>query len=624
MAGELIAVDGPMTGIIRRLEGDRLTIGRDPSNWLCLEDPTVSRHHCLLQASGAGWSITDLETRNGTFVNRLPVRERILENRDEIRIGASRFLFLVEQQAAGSGPAVTFAESGFATRSIVIAPKDSQFLDSGRLSFPLAVGERHGRELGAILEICTALPSLSGLTSIARRLMESIFETVPAERGAILLVNAETGEFDTAYGWDRTSGACHPPALPGAELRRAVAEGSALLIEMEGGVSSLLAAPLMSAAGALGVVAVETRNAAAPFDSGHLEWLGAVAVIAAPVFENIRRLEWLEGENRRLVAEINLRHNMVGESPAMQEVMRQIARAAPPDSTVLIQGETGTGKELVARAIHSSSRRSARPFVCVNCATLSETLIESDLFGHEKGAFTGAIAQKRGKIEVAEGGTLFLDEIGELAPSIQAKLLRVLQEREFERVGGVRPIRADIRLIAASNRDLEEATKAGTFRKDLFYRLNVIAITVPRLRERREDIPLLASYFLSRFAEKTPRKIAGISAAARACLSAHDWPGNVRELENAMERAVVLGSSDLIMVEDLPETILEREAPEGAGASRYHDALREAKRRLILMALGEAQGSHQEAARRLGVNPTYLSRLIRNLNLKSAIHAATK
>src|SRR5256885_5134800 len=209
---------------------------------------------------------------------------------------------------------------------------------------------------------------------------------------------------------------------------------------------------------------------------------------------------------------------MVGESEAMRKVYQSIARGAPTDSTVLVRGESGTGKELAAQAVHQNSPRRERPFVAINCAALTETLLESELFGHERGAFTGALAQKKGKLEVADGGTLFLDEVGELAPVLQAKLLRVLQEREFERVGGVRPIRVDIRLIAATNRDLEQAVETGAFRRDLYYRLNVISHVAPPLRERREDIPLLANYFIARYVEKTGRKIAGISPQARACL----------------------------------------------------------------------------------------------------------
>ncbi len=254
--------------------------------------------------------------------------------------------------------------------------------------------------------------------------------------------------------------------------------------------------------------------------------------------------------------------------------------------------------------------------MAINCAALAETLLESELFGHEKGAFTGAIAQKKGKLEVAEGGTVFLDEIGELAPSLQAKLLRVLQEREFERVGGTRTIKLDVRLIAATNRDLEEEVKKGRFREDLYYRLNVVSVRMPALRERREDISLLASYFAAKYGKRSGRTVVGISPRARACLLNYEWPGNVRELENAIERAVVLGSSDLILPEDLPETILERAAPAGAPAEAFHDAVRESKKQLIIGAVEQAMGNYTEAARLLGLHPNYLHRLIRNLNLK--------
>jgi Nif-specific regulatory protein len=369
----------------------------------------------------------------------------------------------------------------------------------------------------------------------------------------------------------------------------------------------------------VGVIALESKGAAGGFDENHLQLVAALGAIAGPALENSRRLELVESENRRLQAEIGFQHNMVGESAPMRAVFNMIAKTAPSDATVLIRGESGSGKELIARAIHAASRRSGKAFVAINCATLSETLIESELFGHERGAFTGAVAQKRGKLELASGGTLFLDEVGELAPVLQAKLLRVLQEREFERVGGVRPIRVDIRLIAATNRDLEQAVESGAFRRDLYYRLNVISHLAPPLRERREDIPLLANYFVAKCVEKTGRKIAGISPQARAYLIRYDWPGNVRELENAIERAVVLGSSELIEPEDLPESLLEMVSGGGVIAGGYHQALIEAKKRLILGAIEQAGGSHLEAAKLLSINPTYLSRLIRNLNLKAAV-----
>jgi DNA-binding NtrC family response regulator len=290
---------------------------------------------------------------------------------------------------------------------------------------------------------------------------------------------------------------------------------------------------------------------------------------------------------------------------------------------VLIQGESGTGKELAARAIHSKSPRSDKPFVAINCAAIPENLLESELFGHEKGAFTGAQAQRKGKLESANGGVVFLDEIGELAPGLQVKLLRVLQEREFERVGGTKPVRVDIRLIAATNRNLQEEVKAGDFRQDLFYRLNVVSLTMPALRERKEDIPVLARFFVEKHCKRSGAVPKQISREAIACLMNYDWPGNVRELENAIERALVLGESDDILPEDLPEALLERDPAPGVGETKYHDAVRNLKKQLIQEAIEQAKGNFTDAARTLGVHPNYLHRLIRNLDLRGSLKAAT-
>ena len=343
----------------------------------------------------------------------------------------------------------------------------------------------------------------------------------------------------------------------------------------------------------------------------------AVAGIASLAFDNVRHWEKLRQENQELRAVIELEHNMVGGSPAMRKVFDFIRRVAPTDSTVLIQGESGTGKELVARAVHRNSSRAERPFIAINCAAIAESLLESELFGHEKGAFTGAAAQKKGKVEVAEGGTLFLDEIGELAPGLQAKLLRVLQEREFERLGGTKPIKLNIRLVAATNRNLSEAVKAGSFRNDLYYRLNVVALNVPPLRERREDISVLADHFAAKASRKCGMRAKPLSSEALGCLMHYDWPGNVRELENALERALVLGSTDSILPDDLPEAVLEAGATTPASTDRYHGSIKETKKQLILQALHRANGSYIEAAKALGMHPNSLLRLIRTLDLKT-------
>jgi transcriptional regulator with PAS, ATPase and Fis domain len=312
-------------------------------------------------------------------------------------------------------------------------------------------------------------------------------------------------------------------------------------------------------------------------------------------------------------------HGMIGQSARMLEVYRFISKVAPTDSTVLVYGESGTGKELAARAIHQNSRRADKPFIAINCAALVETLLESELFGHERGAFTGAVAQKKGKLEVADGGTVFLDELGEMSPMLQAKLLRVLEERQFERVGCTRSVHVNIRLVAATNKDLKQAVEEGSFRKDLYYRLNVVSFEMPPLRQRREDILVLANYFVTRFSEKNKRTLIGISAAARAHLMDYQWPGNVRELENVIERAIVLGSSDMILREDLPQTVIDAESVESEPATKFSDAVKESKKHLILKAIERASGNYTEAAKSLGVHPNHLHRLVRTMNLRVAL-----
>ena len=306
---------------------------------------------------------------------------------------------------------------------------------------------------------------------------------------------------------------------------------------------------------------------------------------------------------------------IVGESVKLRELLELIERVAPTSSTVLIQGESGTGKELVARALHRNSQRASRPLVAINCAAITESLLESELFGHEKGAFTGAIARKKGKLEIAEGGTLFLDEISELAPGMQAKLLRALQEREFDPVGGTRPVKMNVRVIAATNRNLAEEVQKGKFRSDLYYRLNVVSLTTPSLRERREDIPALALRFTAKVSEKYHVPAKTLSADALARLMQYDWPGNVRELENAIERAVVLGTSQEIVAEDLPVAV--REPVRETIDTGFQGAVKENKKQLVLQAMEKANGYYVDAAKILGLHPNSLLRLIRTLGLRT-------
>ena len=345
-------------------------------------------------------------------------------------------------------------------------------------------------------------------------------------------------------------------------------------------------------------------------------WLRSARWRAWPS-HRVRHLESLADENQRLRQDAAIEHNLVGESAPMQAVFRFIAtRGADRCHRAAVRRERhrqGAGGQRHSRA---TAPAQSGPFVAINCAALPEALLESELFGHERGAFTGAVAQQRGRLELAHRGTVFLDEIGELAPPLQAKLLRVLQDQIVERVGARRGIPIDVRVIAATNRDLAQAIRDGTFREDLYYRLNVVSLTMPPLRERRDDLALLSAYFVRQHAARCKRVVKGISLEARALLKAYDWPGNVRELSNAIERAIVLGSTEMIVPEDLPETLLEALTVDRRVARLPRARRSQHKRDIIREALAESSGNVAQAARDLGLQPTYLHRLIKNLGVR--------
>ncbi|AKJ04553.1 Response regulator of zinc sigma-54-dependent two-component system [Archangium gephyra] len=589
----------------------------------------ASRRHCELRAEGGHWWLKDLDSRHGTFVNGVPTRERRLEHTDVLQVGDSTFLFLcddVPRPAAGVGASLPDAASW---STVQRRPEDVLYLQPRRLQAALAgpMGpdtSRIASDLQALLEVSTAVHELQQVEHLAARVLELLLAVLPAERGGVLLCEPGSRETVAAASHDRRGGGTSFPistTLVGRVLEGQVGclstdvavDGGLREAESlrEAAVRSVLCAPLPGRQGPLGLLYFDTSSGHA-FSEHHLELLTAAAVISAHGLANAQRLARLERENQRLQG-AGLEHGVVGESAAMQRLLRFISRAAPAGSTVLLRGESGTGKEVAARALHKASPRAAAPFVAINCATLSETLLESELFGHEKGAFTGAVARKEGKLELAHGGTLFLDEVGELSPALQARLLRVLQEREFERVGGTRPLQVDVRLIAATNRDLEAALREGRFREDFFYRLDVISFTLPPLRERREDIPLLARHFARLHGERLRHRAVSLSPAALRALESYDWPGNIRQLGNVIERAVVLGADELIQPEDLPDEVLEGS---GSAPSDFQATVTSTKKKSILDAMEKARGDYREAAALLGIHVNSLHRLIRNLGLK--------
>jgi len=632
MNPRLIAINGSLKGTTFPLNEDQISIGRESASNLALSHSSVSRRHCLIKRTGGEFVICDLDSYNGTFVNGVPVKEQALVHADQIKVGTIALVFLVgESDEPGSGSLVEWDDSNLVSQSTRQMHPETLLHQTEQALLRSDEHERVARDLAVLLKIGSRINLLRQTKDLQQEILSSIFEVVPVDRGAILLSSGEN-DFSSVYGRERKDQGkrlhisrtvvekvmTERVAIITNDIRTSESLGSAESL-VAAQISSLMCAPLIVFEKIVGVIYLDTSDPTVRFDDEHLQLLAGIAGIAAVSLENARQMEWLEGENSRLRSTLAIEHNMVGESPAMDEVYRFIERVAPTNSAVLICGESGTGKELAAHAIHVNSPRAIKPFVVINCAALPETLLESELFGHERGAFTGAIGQKKGKLEVAEGGTIFLDEIGELAPALQSRLLRFLQDHKIERLGSTRSIGLNVRVVAATNRNLDEAIAKGLFRTDLYHRLNVVQIMMPPLRDRPEDIPLLASYFGAKYAKACKRTVNGISPAARRLLQSYDWPGNVRELENAIERAVVLGSSEMIETDDLPERVLESVNTGKLPIAKYYEAVKHAKRELILKALEQANGNYTDAANALGVHPNNLHRLIRTLDLKTAI-----
>jgi transcriptional regulator with GAF, ATPase, and Fis domain len=619
----LVSIFGPLKGSTFSLTEAEIYIGRDISNSISLIDPLLSRKHCKIYKEADDFKIVDLNSRNGIFVNDIPTSGAILHHCDEIELGDSVFLFLLTDVLEPSRR-IQLNEELITASTTQLKAEDALYLKPDHLPKARQGTERVFHDLGVLLKISSVINSILDFEILQKKLLQLTFDVIPAERGAIILSTENPEDVCVVYAAEINSNQIPKVQISKSIVMQVMNERTAVHCNdvttpqkseyskssMAPNAHSALCVPLIAFDKLLGVLYFDTEKQNHSFDEYHLQLAWGIASIAAIAIKNALEIKHLIEENTRLQAGTEL--NMVGESEAIVKIHQLVAKAAPSNSTVLICGESGTGKEMVARAIHRNSPRAGMPFVAINCASLTETLLESELFGHERGAFTGAIALKKGKLEIADRGTVFLDEVSEIPTTVQAKLLRFLQEREFERLGGTRKIKIDVRFVAATNRNLEQAIRIGTFRQDLFYRLNVIRVEVPPLRERTEDISLLAKYFVSHYSKTLQRRVKGISSEALECLLEHDWPGNVRELENLIERAVVLGSTELIVPEDFPEELVQSAPKITTG---FMQSVKEKKKNLVLKALQQAGGSYPETAKILGVHPNYLYRLLRSLGL---------
>jgi DNA-binding NtrC family response regulator len=532
----LVVIEGPDAGREFELRMRGTKVGRDEKCDIQLSDPTVSRNHGLVELRDGALTFV---AEKRTLINGAEVSEHRLESGDEIVIGATRLAFL-----PADGIAVTKASS-----HVTMEVSSRQLLAlTGR-------DDRARRHLAAIAQLGDRLraESAAGRDAVARAACDAARTALEAHRAFVLAAGKRPAPVAASIGPNESSQLQIPQELIDKVINQRQ------VVTAESGGRALIAAPVHG--GADEVVAVlwidrkgDPWQEADSLAAGCLAHLTGAAWVGADTRDQLsRRAEALE--------ERFTDGEFVGRSAAAQRVVDFVARVGPSDATILLGGESGSGKEMVARAIHRASRRAKAPCVAVNCAALTESLIESELFGHEKGAFTGATEKKAGRFEMADRGTLFLDEVGELPLGLQTKFLRVLEERRFERVGGQKAIEVDVRVVAATNRDLQEMVKRGQFREDLYYRLSVIHIEVPPLRDRLDDVPGLAEHFLAKFRHQAARRITGFSPDALSAMTRYSWPGNVRELRNAVERAIVLGDRDQIMAQDLPPQVLAQAAP---------------------------------------------------------------
>jgi DNA-binding NtrC family response regulator len=601
MGFSLVLLNGPTPGAAVRLNSSDgpVTIGRDPSVNLPLDDHRCSRRHARVWFEHDRWLIEDCESRNGTLLNSQPIQRTDLEPGDLIRIGDRHIVFVADADgASASDRPSNLAASTFLAR--VSEPAKRELLLQ-RLRAD--ADSRSLRDAAVLCRLAADLHAQSNVPGLMRLMSDTLTQATSADRVAVYLVGSD-GRL-RSVGPLADSSNVHRDAHVLASL--AVANDEAILVQ-QGSISgssegeaadceTAISVPIPGRSTRRGAVECFRSARSGPFVREDLDLAIAIAFQVGLALENLEHREQLQLANQQLREAIAEQSLVLGNSPVMTRLAEQVARVAPTNATVLVVGESGTGKELVAEMIHRLSSRQAGPCVAVNCAAFSESLLEGELFGHEKGAFTGADRRRLGQFERSQHGTLFLDEIGEMSLACQAKLLRVLEGHSFHRVGGTEPIRADVRIVAATHRDLVELVRQKQFREDLFFRLHVIELRVPALRERGDDVLSLAGHFLERFRRQIGRGPARLSERAAAAISEYAWPGNVRELKNAIERAVVLGKGDEVDPSDLGIAPHDDDTATAWGLI----SLGEVERRHIQNVLDQVGGNKTRACEILGI-----------------------
>ncbi len=609
-------------------------VGRSPKNRIALPDDLCSRDHAEVTYAEGTWYVRDLDSLNGTKVNGKPVRgDKEIETGDEVQFGRSKFLFLYD---LADLPGVQESPTRGLQEAVKITRRTgkTKFLPDRRGSeetvAPSEVGtDSPERAVAALYRLALDMGSAKSLEELAEAVLAGLFAGMPVEHGAVQLVKAGRDFEVLAHrSRDGKSRTYHKSSQLVSntvlDSREAVLADNVLndpayntrdsIRDLQAG--SLICVPVVEDEHVVGLIHLYT-SAQNQFSEDDLDYALAVGRQMTGAWVQLRRQDELTNTNRELKALLALESDLVGSSRALKQIEGQIARVASTSATVLIRGESGSGKELVARALHRSSVRKEGPFITLNCAAISESLLESELFGHERGAYTGATEKMIGKFEAADRGTIFLDEIGEMPQSTQSKFLRVLEGHPFERLGGNNQIRVDVRVVAATNRPLEQAVRDGTFRKDLFYRLQVVEIRVPPLRERVDDVPLLAEHFLKKFTRETGRRIKGFTPEAVMKLQSYTWPGNVRELRNAIERAVALHDKSFLEPIDLWLSPLDQSSSETHVAYTFKPvSLEEMEKRHIMDTLKHTDWNKSRAAEILQIERSTLDRKIKTYGLR--------